>query len=181
MSSQNIYFQCFAGDNIYFHPTSAQTIYFTILPIWIWWMQDYLFIFLGTQARIFILRCLTARMFILKNCQPPPPPPTTFHPLIKKWDQFQPLPNSTDCHTQHIAMPHGLWPSVILHEVHGRYHLLVLQETFPNNKQHQSYNYTGRLDKVSLLLKQHNFSSEQTWITFTKYGSFFVKILQLWN
>ena len=31
MLSQNIiYFQSFAGDNIYFHPTSAQTIYFKI-------------------------------------------------------------------------------------------------------------------------------------------------------
>ena len=28
-------------------------------------MQDYLFIFLGTQAIIFILRCLTAKIFIL--------------------------------------------------------------------------------------------------------------------
>ena len=26
MSSQNIYFQSFAGDNIYFHPTSAHLI-----------------------------------------------------------------------------------------------------------------------------------------------------------
>ena len=29
----------------------------------------------------------------------------------KQRDQFQPLPNSTDCHTKHIAMLHGLWPS----------------------------------------------------------------------
>ena len=30
------------------------------------WMQDYLFIFLETQAIIFIIRCLTAKIFILK-------------------------------------------------------------------------------------------------------------------
>ena len=25
----------------------------------------------------------------------------------------KPFPNSTDCHTKHIAMPHVLWPSKI--------------------------------------------------------------------
>ena len=29
----------------------------------------------------------------------------------KERDQFQPFPNSTDCHNKHLAMPHGLWPS----------------------------------------------------------------------
>ena len=36
---------------------------------------DYYFIFLGTQARLFIFKFLAARIFISKNCQPPPPPP----------------------------------------------------------------------------------------------------------
>ena len=55
------------------------------------------------------LRCLTARIFILKNCQPPSSQ-LTVRPL-KKRDQFQPFPNSTECHTKYLAMPHGLWPS----------------------------------------------------------------------
>ena len=38
---------------------------------------------------------------------------STVRPLTKKRDQFQPFPNSTDCHTKHIAMIHGLWPSSI--------------------------------------------------------------------
>ena len=38
------------------------------------------------------------------------PPNQLFVPQQKR-DQFQPFPNSTDCHTKHIAMPHGLWPS----------------------------------------------------------------------
>ena len=83
-----IYFQSFADDNVYFHPTSAKTIYFKILPIWIWWMQDYLFIFLGTQAIKFILRCLTAKLFTLKNCQPPPPPPINCTSPNKKRTSF---------------------------------------------------------------------------------------------
>ena len=40
-----------------------------------------------------------------------PPPESIVRPLTKKRDQFQPFPNSTDCHTKHIAMPHGLWPN----------------------------------------------------------------------
>ena len=42
----------------------------------------------------------------------PPHPESTVRPLTKKRDQFQPFPNSTDCHTKQIAMLHGLWPSV---------------------------------------------------------------------
>ena len=38
-------------------------------------MPDYYFIFLGTQARLFILKFLAARILISKNCQPPLPPP----------------------------------------------------------------------------------------------------------
>ena len=49
----------------------------------------------------------------LKNCQPPPSPESTVRPLTKNRNQFQPYPNSTDCHTKHIAMLHGLWPSYI--------------------------------------------------------------------
>ena len=30
---------------------------------------------------------------------------------IPKREQFQPFPNRTDCHTEQIAMPYGLWPS----------------------------------------------------------------------
>ena len=44
----------------------------------------------------------------------PVPPPSrincTF--LNKKRNQYQPFPNGTDCHTKHIAMLHGLWPSL---------------------------------------------------------------------
>ena len=42
---------------------------------------------------------------------PAPPPQSTVRPLTKRKEQFQPFPNSTDCHTNHIAMLHGLWPS----------------------------------------------------------------------
>ena len=74
----------------------------------------FLFIFLGTQARIFILRCLTTRIFNLKKLPAPPPlSESTVRPLTKR-DQFQPFPNSTDCHTKHIAMPHRLWPSYLV-------------------------------------------------------------------
>ena len=62
-------------------------------------------IFLGTQAMIFILRCLTAKIFILKNCQPSPlPPESTVRPLKKgtKFNHSQIVPT---------AMLHGLWPS----------------------------------------------------------------------
>ena len=38
-------------------------------------------------------------------------PESTVRPLTKKGDQFQPFPNSTDCHTKHIAILNGLWPS----------------------------------------------------------------------
>ena len=67
-------------------------------------MQDYLFIFLGTQAIIFIIKCLTAKIFILKIS----PPPNQLYVPLQKRDQFQPFPNSTDCHTKHIATGFGL-------------------------------------------------------------------------
>ena len=40
-----------------------------------------------------------------------PLPRINYTSLNKKRDQFQPFPNSTDCHTKHIVMLHGLWPS----------------------------------------------------------------------
>ena len=70
-------------------------------------MDAGLFIFLGTQAIIFILRCLTAKIFILKNCQPSPlPPESTVRPLKKgtKFNHSQIVPT---------AMLHGLWPSIM--------------------------------------------------------------------
>ena len=48
-------------------------------------------------------------IYLKKTDTPPPLQNQLFVP--KKWDQFQPFHNSTDCHTKHIAMPHGLWPS----------------------------------------------------------------------
>ena len=49
---------------------------------------------------------------------------STARPLTKR-DQFQPFPNSTDCHTKHIAMLHGLRPSTCIkisdeNEIHGK-------------------------------------------------------------
>ena len=41
----------------------------------------------------------------------PLPSESSVCPLTKKKDQFQSFPNSTDCHTKHIGMPHGHWPS----------------------------------------------------------------------
>ena len=73
-------------------------------------MQDYLSIFLGTQARIFIIRCLTARKL-------PPPLRINCSSPNKKRDQFQPFPNRTDCHTEHITKLHGLWPSLFLKQL----------------------------------------------------------------
>ena len=54
-------------------------------------------------------------IYFKKTASPPPPSESTFRPLTKK-DQFQPFPNSTECHTKHIAMPHGLWPCIFLKE-----------------------------------------------------------------
>ena len=50
-----------------------------------------------------ILRCLTAKL-----TASPLPPDSTVRPLTKKG----PFPNSTDCHTNHIAMLHGRCPSI---------------------------------------------------------------------
>ena len=71
-------------------------------------MQDYLFILLGTQAIIFILRCPRRPRY----CQPPPSPQNQLYVPLQKRDQCQPFPNSTDCQTKHIAMLHGFWPSM---------------------------------------------------------------------
>ena len=93
-------------------------------------MQDYLFIFLGTQAIIFILRCLTAKIFILKKTASPPPPINCTSP-IKKRDQFQPFPNSTDCHTKHIAVLHGLWPTKHLYTCNVRVYTRIVARNCP--------------------------------------------------
>ena len=62
--------------------------------------------------------CFPAKIFIQKLPAPASPPPriNSTSPN-KKRDQFKPFPDSTDCHTKHIAMLHGLWPSVIKREV----------------------------------------------------------------
>ena len=89
-----IYFQSFADDNIYFHPTSAQTIYYLNL------MDAGLFIyFLRDQGKNIY--------FQVFDGQPPPPRINCSSPN-KTRDQFQPYPNSTDCHTKHIATGFGL-------------------------------------------------------------------------
>ena len=51
-------------------------------------------------------------IYFKKTASPPPPPPNQLFVPYQKRDQFQPFPNSTDCHTKHISMPHGLWPSI---------------------------------------------------------------------
>ena len=51
-----------------------------------------------------------AKYLFFKTASTPPPPNNCTSPN-KKRDQFQPFPNITDCHTKHIAMLHGLWPS----------------------------------------------------------------------
>ena len=43
---------------------------------------DYYYIFLGTQARLFIFKFLAARIFISKNCQPPSSPNQMAVPLV---------------------------------------------------------------------------------------------------
>jgi hypothetical protein len=43
---------------------------------------DYYYIFLGTQARLFIFKFLAARIFISKNCQPPSSPNQMVVPLV---------------------------------------------------------------------------------------------------
>ena len=50
-------------------------------------------------------------IYLKKNLTAPPPFRINSSSPYKKWDQFQLFHNSTDCHTKHIAMPHGLWPS----------------------------------------------------------------------
>ena len=71
MSSQNT----FAGDYIYFHPTSAKTIYFKIYPIWIWLMQDYFFYFPWDLGQNIYIKVFHGQDIYFKNCQPPPPLP----------------------------------------------------------------------------------------------------------
>ena len=80
-------------------------------------MQDYLFIFLGTQATLNIyFKVFDAPDIYFKKLLAPPPQLNCSSPN-KKRDQFQPFPNSIDCHTKHIAMLHGLWPSLKKNQV----------------------------------------------------------------
>ena len=55
------------------------------------------------------------KVFDGQDTASPPPQIYCTSPNKKKGggDQFQSFPNSTDCHTKHIAMLHGLWPSNI--------------------------------------------------------------------
>ena len=48
-------------------------------------------------------------IYFKKLSAPHPPLRINCSSPNKRRDQFQPFPNSTDCHTKHIAMPHGLW------------------------------------------------------------------------
>ena len=72
-----------AGLFIYFPRDPGQNIYFKVLN-----GQDIHFIKLPAPTPLRI------------NCSSP----------NKKRDKFQPFPN---CHTKHIAMPHGLLPSIL--------------------------------------------------------------------
>ena len=47
------------------------------------------------------------------TASPPTPLRINCSSSYKKRDQYKPFPTSTDCHTSHIAMPHGLWPSMV--------------------------------------------------------------------
>ena len=55
--------------------------------------------------------------FKVFNGQDNPPPPSAQNQHCsspkKTRDQFQSFPISTDCHANHIAVFHGLWPSVL--------------------------------------------------------------------
>ena len=77
-----------AGLFIYFPKDPGQNIYFKVFD-----GQDIYF------------KKLPASPPFRINCSSP----------NKKRDQFQPFPNSTDCHTKHIAMSRGLWPSYSYH------------------------------------------------------------------
>ena len=74
-----------AGLFIYFPRDPGQSIYFQVLD-----GQD---------------------IYLKKNCQSTPSE-STVRPPNKIRDQLKPFPNSTDCHTKHIAIPHWLWPSI---------------------------------------------------------------------
>jgi hypothetical protein len=68
-------FSIFAGQNYIFAYFSTDYSVPAIIMLNLEVRPDYFFIFLGTQARLFIFKFLAARIFISKNCQPPPPSP----------------------------------------------------------------------------------------------------------
>ena len=93
---QNIYFQSFAGDNIYFHPPSAKTIqdiaYLNLMDagLYIYFPRDpgdniYFEVFDGQNINLKKL---------------PPPPESTVRPLTKKGTSFNhsQMPNYKNSH-----------------------------------------------------------------------------------
>ena len=60
----------------------------------------------------------------LPDPAPPPPPESTVRPLTKKApvSQFQPFPNSTDCHTRQCSTGFGL----VMFEIEFTYYYLVI-------------------------------------------------------
>ena len=74
-------------------------------------MDAGLFIYFPRDQNIYI-RVFDGQDICFKKLpahSPPPPSESTVRPLTKK-GPVSTIPNSTDCHTKHIA--HGLWPSV---------------------------------------------------------------------
>ena len=69
--SQIIYFQSLAGDNIYFIQLQNRPF---ILRYSLFDLMDAGLFFYWTQASIFILLCLTAKIFIFKKTASHPPP-----------------------------------------------------------------------------------------------------------
>ena len=83
MSSQNIYFQSFAGDKIYFHLTSEHIIYFKIQPICIL-MDAGLFIYLSRDpGQNIVFKVFDGQDIYVKKLPATPPPDSTVHPLTK--------------------------------------------------------------------------------------------------
>ena len=92
MSSQNT---LFAGDSIYFHPTSAQTI-FLRYSLFESDMDAGLFIYFPRDpGQNIYFKVLTARIFLFKAASPPPPSAeSTVHLLTKKGTGFNHSPTA---------------------------------------------------------------------------------------
>ena len=129
-----------AGLFIYFPRDPGQNIYFKVFD-----GQDIYFKKLPAPL-------LSSRI----NCTSP----------NKKKDQFQPFPNSADCHTKHIAMSHGLWPTYF------SYWGFWIRETFFMVKikciwaisqqfdEHMEWNLTALIDNGEVTYIREIFSSE---------------------